>query len=77
VVLPCGADEGGELLSLVRGEGVDVRTVPIAGRTRSNITLVEPDGTKVNEPGPVLSAAGAKGADALAEGLAWGAAAVR
>jgi 1-phosphofructokinase len=33
--------------------------VSIAGRTRSNITLAEPDGTvtKVNEPGPALSAA--------------------
>ena len=33
--------------------------VPIAGRTRSNITLAEPDGTvtKINEPGPALSAA--------------------
>ena len=30
--------------------------VPIAGRTRSNITLAEPDGTvtKINEPGPPL-----------------------
>jgi 1-phosphofructokinase len=34
-----------------------VVAVPIAGSTRSDIALVEPDGTttKVNEPGPVLS----------------------
>jgi 1-phosphofructokinase len=58
-VLPCGADEGSQLIGLLRTEGVDVRAVPIAGRTRSNITLAEPDGTvtKVNEPGPALSAA--------------------
>jgi Phosphoenolpyruvate-dependent sugar phosphotransferase system, EIIA 2/pfkB family carbohydrate kinase len=58
-VLPCGADEGIQLVGLLRAAGVDVRAVPIAGRTRSNITLAEPDGTvtKVNEPGPTLSAA--------------------
>jgi 1-phosphofructokinase len=58
-VVPSGADEGRQLIELLRLEGVDVRTVPIAGRTRSNITLAEPDGTvtKVNEPGPALSAA--------------------
>jgi 1-phosphofructokinase len=57
-VLPCGGDEGLQLVGLLRMEGVDVRVVPIAGRTRSNITLAEPDGTvtKVNEPGPALSA---------------------
>ncbi|HEU4755734.1 MAG TPA: PfkB family carbohydrate kinase, partial [Agromyces sp.] len=35
-----------------------VAVVPIAGRLRSNLTLTEPDGTttKLNEPGPVLSA---------------------
>src|SRR5262249_56333286 len=33
--------------------------VPIAGRTRSNLTLAEPDGTvtKINEPGPMLAPA--------------------
>ena len=43
--------------------------VPIAGRTRSNITLAEPDGTvtKINEPGPALSAAEF---DAIADGRA-------
>ncbi|MDG4766041.1 1-phosphofructokinase [Solwaraspora sp. WMMD406] len=55
-VLPCGGDEGGQLVRLLADEGVEVIAVPIAGRTRSNITLAEPDGTvtKVNEPGPCL-----------------------
>src|SRR3712207_977401 len=43
-VFPCGGDEGGQLVRLLEAEGVQVRTVPIAGRTRSNITLAEPDG---------------------------------
>jgi len=34
-------------------------TVPVTGRTRSNVTLAEPDGTvtKINEPGTALSPA--------------------
>ncbi|HEX7745196.1 MAG TPA: PfkB family carbohydrate kinase, partial [Micromonosporaceae bacterium] len=57
-VLPCGGPDGAQLVALLRAEGVDLIEVPIAGRTRSNITLAEPDGTvtKVNEPGPTLSA---------------------
>ncbi|MEV4535090.1 1-phosphofructokinase family hexose kinase [Asanoa sp. NPDC049518] len=56
-VLPCGGDEGAQLVRLLAEEGVDLVAVPIGGHTRSNITLAEPDGTvtKVNEPGPVLS----------------------
>jgi 1-phosphofructokinase len=56
-VVPCGGDEGGQLIRLLIAEGVDVRAVPITGPTRSNITLTEPDGTttKINEPGPQLS----------------------
>ncbi len=56
-VLPCGGDEGAQLVHLLAEEGVDLAVVPIAGHTRSNITLAEPDGTvtKVNEPGPALS----------------------
>lgn len=58
-VLPCGGDEGAQLVRLLVAEGVDVRVVPVAGRTRSNLTLAEPDGTvtKVNEPGAALSPA--------------------
>ena len=58
-VLPSGGDEGTQLVRLLAAEGVDLLAVPIAGRTRSNLTLAEPDGTvtKVNEPGPSLSPA--------------------
>ena len=56
-VVPTGGAEGDQLVDLLKGEGVDMLAVPIAGRTRSNITLAEPDGTvtKINEAGPVLS----------------------
>ena len=57
-VLPCGGDDGAELVRLLVAAGVDVRAIPISGRTRSNITIAEPDGTvtKINEPGPELTA---------------------
>ena len=56
-IVTCGGDEGAQLAALLRAEAVHLLTVPITGRTRSNITLVEPDGTvtKINEPGPRLS----------------------
>ena len=43
------------------GGSTPLRTVPIAGDIRVNLTLVEPDGTvtKVNEPGPSLDATAA------------------
>jgi 1-phosphofructokinase len=55
-VVPCGGDEGEQLVRLLRAEGVEVHAVPIAGPTRSNITIAEPDGTvtKINEPGAPL-----------------------
>ncbi|NRQ37238.1 1-phosphofructokinase family hexose kinase [Nonomuraea sp. NN258] len=58
-VLPYGGDEGRQLIRLLADEGLDMVTVPVAGVTRSNVTLAEPDGTitKVNEPGTALSAA--------------------
>jgi 1-phosphofructokinase len=58
-VVPCGGDEGAQLVALLAAERVELLGVPIAGRTRSNITLAEPDGTvtKINESGPTLSAA--------------------
>ncbi|KUL40483.1 1-phosphofructokinase [Actinoplanes awajinensis] len=58
-VVPAGGAEGEQLVDLLKGEGVDMVAVPITGRTRSNITLAEPDGTvtKINEAGPVLSTA--------------------
>jgi 1-phosphofructokinase len=58
-VVPCGGEEGNQLVRLLAAEGVDLVSVPISGRTRSNITIAEPDGTvtKINEPGAPLSAA--------------------
>ena len=46
-VMPVGGVEGVQLVRLLEAEGVDVRSVPIAGLTRSNVTLAEPDGTVV------------------------------
>ncbi|ABW16404.1 PfkB domain protein [Parafrankia sp. EAN1pec] len=56
-VLSCGGDDGQRLVRMLAAEGVDMLAVPIAGSTRSNITLSEPDGTvtKINELGPSLS----------------------
>jgi 1-phosphofructokinase len=58
-VVPCGGEEGDQLVRLLAAEGVDLVAVPISGRTRSNLTIAEPDGTvtKINEPGASLSAA--------------------
>jgi 1-phosphofructokinase len=57
-VLPTGGAEGRQLAELLAGLGVDLRTVAINGAVRSNITVVEADGTvtKLNEPGPALDA---------------------
>jgi 1-phosphofructokinase len=56
-VLPAGGVEGRLLAELLTEAGIEVNIVPIAGSIRSNLALVEPDGTttKINEPGPVLS----------------------
>ncbi|MFG2074157.1 1-phosphofructokinase [Nonomuraea maritima] len=56
-VVPYGGDEGRQLVALLTAEGLDMVTVPVRGRTRSNVTLAEPDGTitKINEPGTALS----------------------
>ncbi|MDO9408125.1 1-phosphofructokinase family hexose kinase [Patulibacter sp.] len=57
-VLPLGGSAGADLLALLRGDhGVEPVHVPLTGATRSNIGIVEPDGTltKVNAAGPVLS----------------------
>jgi 1-phosphofructokinase len=57
-VLPLGGPEGTMLRALLADAGVTVAAVPIRGATRSNISLVRPDGTttKINEPGPQLDA---------------------
>jgi 1-phosphofructokinase len=58
-VLPSGGWEGDHLAKLLMDEGIDSMQVPIAGSTRANISVAEPDGTvtKFNEPGPHLSPA--------------------
>ena len=55
-VLPAGGPDGHLLDELLAEAGIEVNIVPIAGSTRANVALVEPDGTttKINEPGPVL-----------------------
>ena len=56
-VLPVGGGEGAELSALLDAAGVSARYVPVSGRTRSNITISDADGTvtKLNEPGPAFS----------------------
>jgi len=57
-VLPAGGPQGHLLAELLAEAGIEVTIVPIGGSIRANLALVEPDGTttKINEPGPVLSA---------------------
>jgi 1-phosphofructokinase len=57
-VVPLGGAQGAQLTALLRQEGIDVCAVPVRESTRSNVSLVEPDGTvtKINEPGGSLSA---------------------
>ncbi|MFG2979859.1 1-phosphofructokinase [Streptomyces sp. NPDC048258] len=56
-VLPLGGASGTLLAELLVARGVDVTAVSIAGRTRSNVSIAEPDGTltKINAPGPELT----------------------
>lgn len=56
-VLPLGGAPGTLLAELLVAQGVDVTAVSIGDQTRSNISVVEPDGTltKINSPGPELS----------------------
>lgn len=57
-VLPAGGPDGAQVVALLAAQGVDARPVPVAGDTRSNITLTESSGatTKINAPGPPLDA---------------------
>lgn len=57
-VLPVGGSIGRGLVSLLDEAGIPYRGIPIEGTTRANVTVAEPDGTttKLNEPGPDLSA---------------------
>lgn len=68
-LFPLAAATANLYLGLLDG-AVPTLTVPVPGSVRVNLTLLEPDGTvtKVNEPGPALSAADATALlDAAAE----------
>lgn len=76
-VLPLGSADGDLLATLLAGLGIEVVPVPIEDATRSNVTVVEPDGTvtKLNAPGPRLSPAEVERllerAVAAADGAGW------
>ena len=56
-VVTVGGADGDQLVRLLKADGIPFRAVPVSGRTRSNVTIAEPDGvvTKLNEPGEPLS----------------------
>ncbi|MER5889342.1 1-phosphofructokinase [Streptomyces sp. NPDC001941] len=56
-VVPLGGAPGALVAELLAAQGIEVAPVPLAGPTRSNIALAEPDGTltKINAPGPELT----------------------
>ncbi|MGW6297039.1 1-phosphofructokinase [Streptomyces sp. NPDC055058] len=58
-VLPLGGAPGALVAQLLDAQGIEVAPVPVEGPTRSNIALAEADGvlTKINAPGPELTAA--------------------
>ncbi|MFI8521431.1 1-phosphofructokinase [Streptomyces sp. NPDC085481] len=58
-VVPLGGAPGALVAELLAGQGIEVAPVPVAGHTRSNIAIAEPDGTltKINAPGPRLTPA--------------------
>ena len=57
-VFPANPDEAGVFASALATDGTGACTVGIRGSVRACVALVEPDGTttKVNEPGPEMSA---------------------
>uniref|UniRef100_A0AAU3H6P7 1-phosphofructokinase n=1 Tax=Streptomyces sp. NBC_01401 TaxID=2903854 RepID=A0AAU3H6P7_9ACTN len=61
-VAPLGGPEGALLAQLLEEHAIEAAGVPIAGSTRINVTLVEPDGTltKVNAAGPEIAPAEAE-----------------
>jgi 1-phosphofructokinase len=79
-VLPVGGMEGDQLVALLDALGIEIVAVPIAQPVRTNVTLVEPDGTttKLNAVGPELSAGEVDGllaaAVEAAAGATWAAA---
>ncbi|WP_434590869.1 1-phosphofructokinase [Streptomyces sp. A5-4] len=61
-VMPLGGAPGALVAELLGADGIEVAPVPVVGHTRSNISVVEPDGTltKINAPGPELTGAEAE-----------------
>jgi len=57
-VVALGGPEGNHLEDLLATRGIEVLPIRIEGSIRSNVTVVEPDGTttKLNEPGAWLAA---------------------
>lgn len=58
-VFPAGGPDGQVLVSELTRVGVPIHPVPIAGATRSNVTVADSSGvtTKINAPGPLLAEA--------------------
>jgi 1-phosphofructokinase len=56
-VLPAGGHAGAHLADMIRETGLAHELVATSAETRSNVSLVEPDGTttKINELGPPLT----------------------
>lgn len=76
-VLPLGGTPGAFFAQLLGEQGIEVAPVDVAGQTRSNISVAEPDGTltKINAAGPELSPAEAESLLATvgdrSDGAAW------
>ncbi len=79
-VLPTGGAAGRQLIDLLNELGVPVRTVAMRGDVRSNISVIEDDGTttKFNAAGPRVNAEdvaalvdAAQAASAAGQWLAW------
>ena len=56
-VLPVGGPAGEQLIQLLDAAGLPYRAVTITGTIRTNVSMIEADGTssKLNEPGPTLT----------------------
>jgi 1-phosphofructokinase len=56
-VFPAGGPAGAQLVQLLDATGLPYRAVTITGTIRTNVSMVEADGTssKINEPGPTLT----------------------
>lgn len=57
-VLPVGGQSGRSLIDMITARGLAYRAVSVRGPVRTNVSVIEDDGatTKLNEPGPALSA---------------------